>query len=62
MSEPRIAVKIVNDHFVSCYPMPEPRLDQRTFLPNLGRSSTAHRFASKDWVATDYAATKEDKL
>jgi hypothetical protein len=67
MSEARIAVKIVNNRFVSCFPMPEPRPDEVTFHQQLARSSAAkrasHRRSPGDGMNTllNYAQTREDQ-
>lgn len=69
MSEPRIAVKIIGNRFVSVFPMPDPRPDEHTFFQSLMSSNAArsvrHRMnAIEDvnWCTyTDYARTKEDQ-
>lgn len=59
MPEPQISVKIVSGRFVSCWPMVEPRPDQRTFLPNPARHPS-HRISPAEPEMLNYALTKED--
>lgn len=69
MSEPRIAVKIVNNRFVSVFPMADPRPDEVTFPQHLLSSGMArearHRRTGHDdvggWSILDYARTREDQ-
>ena len=59
MSEPRIAIKVVQNHFVSCFPMPDPRPMDRTFFQSL-RNYPKHRYTAPEdnFGLLEYATTR----
>ena len=62
-----IDIKVVADHFVTCYPMPAPKEDEVTFPqnPRTPRSERKrrHRYSPYDGSGTisEYVRTHEDQ-
>lgn len=59
MSEPRIAIKVVNNRFVSCFEMPEPKYEE--LWPQNVKTPQYHRHQPFELRGlAEYALTKAD--
>jgi hypothetical protein len=66
MSEPRIAVKIAHNRFVTCFPMPDPKPDEETWPQRLAFTAAqrAHIHRQTPYEPRgigEYVRTKEDQ-
>jgi hypothetical protein len=66
VSEPRIAIKVAHNHFVTCFPMPTPKEDEVTFPQTLLHSrqwrNHIHRQSPIEPLGIgEYVRTKEDQ-